>query len=219
LLVGGNFNYSIGNIERYGYAEYLLPVFTNSSPVIEPVYRSVLHQGSISIYLPDIVTDIDDNLDLSTAQIISQPSSGAVASISNGYLIIDYSSLSFSGADIITLSICDTEGACAEEELTIESGEGIKVFNAISANGDTSNDRMKIENIEAFANNKVTIYNRWGDEVWRGTNYDNQNVFFNGTNSDGKDLPSGTYFYKISFKISFASGTKTQTGFLSLRRE
>jgi len=213
LVVGGNFYYEVDGIYRFGYAEYLIPANINSSPVIEAVYQSIPIQGVVSIYLPDIITDVDNNVDPSTAEIISQPSSGANAYIDGDYLTIDYGGLTFSGTDNLTLSVCDTEDACTEQELTIELSGDIKVYNAISANGDPDNDRLRILNIEAFTN-KVIIFNRWGDVVWEGSDYDNSTVVFVGTSTNGKDLPTGTYFYKIEF----SSGLEPLTGFLSLKR-
>jgi gliding motility-associated-like protein len=73
-----------------------------------------------------------------------------------------------------------------------------------------------LENIDRKAEtreNVVMIYNRWGDEVWRGENYDNTSVVFNGTNHHGNDLPSGTYFYRIKLN----DGT-LKTGYLALKR-
>jgi gliding motility-associated-like protein len=97
--------------------------------------------------------------------------------------------------------------------LATSAGEGtVTVFNGVSPDGDGLNDYWHIENIDKLPDahpNKVTIFNRWGDTLWSAKNYDNvTNVF------TGGDLPAGTYFYKIEF----ASGRKTQTGFLSLKR-
>jgi hypothetical protein len=50
--------------------------------------------------------------------------------------------------------------------------------------------------------------------VWKGENYNNSSVVFKGISDDGSDLPTGTYFYKIEF----AGGRKTKTGFISLKR-
>lgn len=97
--------------------------------------------------------------------------------------------------------------------LATSAGEGkVTVFNGVSPDGDGLNDYWHIENIDKIPDaqpNKVTIFNRWGDSLWSANNYDNvTNVF------TGDDLPAGTYFYKIEF----ASGRKTVTGFLSLKR-
>jgi gliding motility-associated-like protein len=43
----------------------------------------------------------------------------------------------------------------------------------------------------------VSIYNRWGDLVWSGKNYDNVNVVWEGKNKNGQDLPDATYFYLV----------------------
>ncbi|TXI68434.1 MAG: gliding motility-associated C-terminal domain-containing protein, partial [Cyclobacteriaceae bacterium] len=50
-------------------------------------------------------------------------------------------------------------------------------------------------------------------KVYETKNYSDANSF-KGLNQNGNELPSGTYFYKISFK----STGKTQTGYLVLKR-
>jgi len=108
-------------------------------------------------------------------------------------------------------------GACAQQELSIEVGGDVTLFNALSPNDDGKNDFFFIQYIDLLTqtqNNRVTIYNRWGDVVWEGSDYNNATVAFDGTSTNGKDLPTGTYFYKIEF----SSGLKPITGFLSLKR-
>jgi gliding motility-associated-like protein len=94
--------------------------------------------------------------------------------------------------------------------ITGESG-GITVYNAVSP-GVTQgeNDYMRIEGLSA--DNQVTIFNRWGDQVFKTSGYNNNTKRFEGKNDNGKDLPAGTYFYTIE-----VSG-KTITGYLSLKR-
>jgi gliding motility-associated-like protein len=217
LHLGGNFYYHVDGIYRFGYAEYLLPTSTNSAPTIEAIVQSVPIQGRISIFLPDIIIDAEDNADLSTATIISAPSSGATAYIENGYLIIDYGQTPFSGTENITLRVCDTEGACTEQEITIETGGDITVYNAVSPNGDGKNEILLIQYIDVIpgaVKNKVTIFNRWGDVVFDVSNYNNTDRVFKGISNNGKELPSGTFYYKIEFM----DGLKTKTGYLSLKR-
>jgi gliding motility-associated-like protein len=108
-----------------------------------------------------------------------------------------------------TLAIAATilTGAC----------DDIVVYNGISPNGDNKNPIWYIKNISVVQETKinhVTIYNRWGDPVFEVDDYDNANVVFDGHNKNGGELPSGIYFYAISF----SSGRKTLTGYLSLRR-
>ena len=88
------------------------------------------------------------------------------------------------------------------------------VYNALSPDDDGKNDIFFLENIaQRSATNTVAVYNRWGDELWQGVNYDNTTVYFNGLSSNGNKLPTGTYYYKIAFDDG-----KTKFGFLSIKR-
>lgn len=62
------------------------------------------------------------------------------------------------------------------------------------------NDTWIIDNIESssYRNNTVTIFNRWGNKVWRGKGYNNTTVVWDGTDTNKKNLPVGTYFYVIT---------------------
>lgn len=96
------------------------------------------------------------------------------------------------------------------------NGPGLNVYNGFSPNkDDLVNSFFEIGNIESiYPENKVTIFNRWGDIVFDVTDYDNtqSSKRFEGVSNNGKDLPSGTYYYKIETK------SKTFTGYLSLKR-
>lgn len=217
LLMGGDFYYEIDGIERSGYAEYLIQTNTNSnsSPTIEAVYQSIAVRGITSFYLPDIVADVDNNVDLSAVQILTPPSSGANAFLEGENLIIDYSSVDFIGEDSVLIEACDVLSACTQQRLYIQVIGDVIIYNALSPNGDEKNEFFRIENIQAFSpDNTVKIYNRWGDEVWTGANYDNQSVVFKGKNANGNELPSGTYFYRLEFN----NGLKTKTGYLSIKK-
>ena len=72
-------------------------------------------------------------------------------------------------------------------------------YNTLTPNGDGDNDVWWIDNIAALgeADTQVQIFNRWGNPVWTGTSYDNENVVFNGTHTNGNALPDGTYYYVV----------------------
>jgi gliding motility-associated-like protein len=117
-------------------------------------------------------------------------------------LQIDYSGNPFTGVDRITLEVCDLVGACAQKVIDIEVVGDVVVFNGITPDGDGINDFMVIQYVdvvEGASKNKVTIYNRWGDAVFDMDDYDNLSRVFVGQTNSGKDLPSGTYFYKVDF--------------------
>lgn len=76
----------------------------------------------------------------------------------------------------------------------------ITIYNGFTPDGDGLNDVWIIENIENFANNTVSIFNRWGNKVWNTTNYNNTTNFWNGKNNSDAALTSGTYFYIIELE-------------------
>lgn len=98
----------------------------------------------------------------------------------------------------VTVSTVDCE---LTETFTIDAGPQedcvLRFFNAFSPNGDAVNETWNIENIQLpeFTVNKVEIFNRWGQLVWSGTNYNNADVVWDGNTKAGEELPSATYFY------------------------
>jgi len=95
----------------------------------------------------------------------------------------------FAVADIILTSDCD-----------IQRG--------LSPNGDTKNDRFDLTDLEVA---KLTVLNRYGKEVYSQTNYTNQ---WEGQEKNGKNLPTGTYFYMIERKNG-----ESKTGWVYINRE
>jgi gliding motility-associated-like protein len=190
----------------------------NEPPVIAPTVETTTIGGEVTLDLTAIISDPNDNVDLSTLAIISQPQSGAVAFINPAHqLTVNYQGISFSGTDRLTIQVCDLAGACTQQEITIDVGGSVIVYNAVSPNGDGKNDIFVLEYIDVLPNtqdNTVSIFNRWGDEVFSITNYNNTTRAFSGISSDGKQLPPGTYFYKVTF----TSGAKTLKGYLQINR-
>lgn len=85
----------------------------------------------------------------------------------------------------------DTASVWVDVRATID--DVLFVPNVLTPNGDGYNDAWFIRNLDQFPNNRVTIINRWGDIVYRATNYRNN---WEGTYSGGP-LPAGTYYYVL----------------------
>jgi len=193
---------------------------SNQPPVIASTASGAQIEGMVTIDLLTLISDPDENLDLSTLSVVGSASNeGASVSINaSSELVLDYSGVLFTGIDIVTIEVCDLSGVCVQQELTIEVVGDVIIYNAISPNPDDNlNNIFTIQYIDIFPDtekNKVTIYNRWGDIVWEGIDYDNSSVVFDGTSTQGKELPTGTYFYKIEF----TSGRAAKTGYLSLKK-
>jgi gliding motility-associated-like protein len=94
-----------------------------------------------------------------------------------------------SGECMLTKSF--TIGAASEDACKIV------FFKAFSPNGDGKNDGWFIENIQRpeFSDNRVEVFNRWGQRIWEGQGYDNETVMWMGKTQGGGTLPDGTYFF------------------------
>lgn len=73
-----------------------------------------------------------------------------------------------------------------------------KPFTGFSPNNDGKNDIFYIDGI-AGVTNRVSIYDRWGIELYSQDNYNNTTIFWDGKYK-GKVVPTGTYFYVIELK-------------------
>lgn len=191
---------------------------SNQPPVISTASAATEIEGTATINLQALISDPDNNADITTLRIIEFPLSGAAASIdASGNLVINYAGISFSGQDQLTIEVCDSEGICVQQQIFIEVTGDIVVMNGLSPNGDNANDYFQIKYInvlESTRQNRVTIFNRWGDAVFETTNYNNRDNVFIGQNQNGNDLPSGTYLYRIEF----SGGRSPLTGYLVLKR-
>jgi gliding motility-associated-like protein len=188
---------------------------SGTPPVITAVPLSTAVNGQIELDLIPLIT-VSGTLDVNSIQVVTQPSSGAVASISNGILTINYAGILFTGSESLEIQACDINSTCTQQIFTIEVSGDLAIYNAVSANGDGLNETFVIENISSLPDtqqNKVTIYNRWGSKVFEVENYNNDDRVFKGLSDNGSELPSGTYFYKITF-----SGRKGTSGYLVLKR-
>lgn len=190
----------------------------NQPPVITTTSTQTDVNGSVSVSLSGLLSDPDNNIDYNTLSVFEQPLSGATAFINTDLeLVIDYSGISFSGTDELTIEVCDDQGACTQQKIFIEVLGEVVILNGLSPNGDGINDFFHIKYIEAInetKDNRVTIFNRWGDPVFEIANYDNKERVFRGQNKNGNDLPSGTYLYRIDF----AGNYPQQTGYLVIKR-
>lgn len=212
----GKITVTVGCNTATSVADFTVGTIINEPPIIQPDISAVPINGIITINLLPLISDPDDNLDLSTLSLVSSTTSeGASAMLIAGtQLELNYGNLVFTGIDFISISVCDLLDACTTQELSIEVSGEIEIFNAISPNGDNKNSYFRIENIDVLEpDNTVIIYNRWGSKVFEVEDYSEANAF-RGLNQNGNELPSGTYFYKIFFN----SSGKTQHGFLMLKR-
>ena len=83
-----------------------------------------------------------------------------------------------------------------------------RVSEAFTPNGDGINDNWMINGIENFPNSVVTLYNRWGHEIFGATNYQNDWTGFYKNNTE--KVPPGSYYYTIDL----GNGSKPREGWI-----
>ncbi|WP_057940498.1 gliding motility-associated C-terminal domain-containing protein, partial [Algoriphagus resistens] len=111
---------------------------------------------------------------------------------------------------------------CAEISFTTKSNDQhFKTKYGISPNGDGINEFWAIDKIEDYPQNKVSVYNRWGDKVFETHNYDNTTNVFDGTANNltqlgASKLPEGTYFFEILLQEDFKK--ISVKGFILIKR-
>lgn len=135
--------------------------------------------------------------------------------------IVDYanqtvtSPVAVEGFGIFTLGNIKTE--------LINPGD-VVIYDGVTPDGDGLNDYFIIDNIQQFPNNTVRIFNRWGVEVFKTSNYDSNGNVFRGysdaraTVQSGEKLPTGTYYYVLEYEYNRNGESRMikKAGFLHL---
>jgi gliding motility-associated-like protein len=112
-----------------------------------------------------------------------------------------------------TLVVTDENGCTAFAEITLTQPNILEMPSGISPNGDGKNDTFIVHGLDAYKENDITIFNRWGNVVFQMNNYTND---WDGSNTAGEPLPDATYF--VILNVQGADGTITLKGYVDLRR-
>lgn len=84
------------------------------------------------------------------------------------------------------------------------------VFNQFSPNGDGVNDVLQINDVQNYPNNTLEIFDRYGNQVFSVSRYDNT---WTGEGTNGQ-LPKGTYFYVMNL----GDGSEAKKGWIQIMR-
>ncbi|MDR7372121.1 HYR domain-containing protein, partial [Flavobacterium aquidurense] len=127
---------------------------------------------------------------------------------------------------IYNVGVMDANGCMVISEITITKptkDDGLKIFNALTPNGDGINDEFIIKGIEYYPNNTLEIYNRWGVKVYETEKYGQNGNYFRGI-SEGRvtlkqddGLPTGTYFYILRYS-DVEGKVREKSGYLYLTK-
>jgi gliding motility-associated-like protein len=132
----------------------------------------------------------------------SNPNGTTVASItwtldSAGVILASGSGSTFThqfmmpGSYHITVTVTTTDGCTGTytyEQIVVPVQ--IIIPNVFSPNNDGENDALAFEGAQYYPNTSLSVFNRWGQEVYSSSNYKN-------TWKPGKDIAEGTYFFVL----------------------
>ncbi len=94
--------------------------------------------------------------------------------------------------------------------------QAIRVYEGFSPGG--TNPTWVIDGIGAFPNNRVEVFNRWGNKVYEIDGYNNTDRVWRGnanvSSFGDNEVPDGTYFYLIDL----GQGDKPRTGYVVVNR-
>jgi gliding motility-associated-like protein len=95
-----------------------------------------------------------------------------------------------------TYVVSASVGECTVTDfVTVVVGPPITVPNTITPNGDNVNDFWTIGGIARFESATVTVFSRWGQQIFKSIGYKQP---WDGT-WEGSKLPTATYYYVIEF--------------------
>lgn len=127
---------------------------------------------------------------------------------SNGSTSQNLSNLT-SGQYFVTVT--DTNGCRISGDILLTQPLILEMPQGFSPNNDSKNDFFVVHGIEAYPDNVLTIYNRWGNIVYSKEGYLNE---WDGHSNNGQELPNSTYFAILEVN----KGEIVLKGFVELRK-
>ncbi|MBX7093099.1 MAG: gliding motility-associated C-terminal domain-containing protein [Flavobacteriales bacterium] len=196
------YNYTPANVVS-GYNDYFAAISyancksTGTQFSISMVDASLINDGGPYTTCPDQPVQISLSAIAGTiGSILWTPSAGlSDSTITNPIAVLNQTQTFYFTTDIGGCSITDSVTVQVNSDPSCIFDE---MYNAFSPDDDGVNDTWIIPAVVQNPNNKVIIFNRWGNELVSFDNYDNVSVVWDGTYKNEK-LPSGTYFYVIKY--------------------
>jgi gliding motility-associated-like protein len=101
-------------------------------------------------------------------------------------------------------------GGCESTDEIVIDVSDIVTPTVITPNEDGLNDELIFPGLQAFPGSSIMIYNRWGSEVYRNSDYRND---WKGKDKNKRDLQPDTYYYVLKI-----SNGRILKGFIDIRR-
>lgn len=137
---------------------------------------------------------------------LSGPVATAIANVNDpGTLISGFTAGNFTYRWTVSNGVCPA----AADEVTVFI-EQLTIPTGFSPNGDGRNDIFVVRGLESFPGTQLQVFNRWGNEVFRSDNYQND---WTGINANGATLADDTYYFVLDL-----ANDRVFNGFLVIKR-
>jgi gliding motility-associated-like protein len=205
----GQFDLEITHIPTQCFDSRIITVTCSEEELIAVDDTTKTRKNQV-IQIPVLFNDIvPTGQSIEAFDITKQPIHGRVEVQSN-LNVLYFPDNDFCGKDSFEYRICTDPETCDNAMVTIDVlCQGLIVHTGMSPNDDNINDNFTIDGIEDYPKNELTIFNRWGNQVYFQKGYKNN---WSGT-WDGGLLPDGTYFYFLK-----DGEGETYSGFLQIHR-
>ena len=113
------------------------------------------------------------------------------------------------------VTVTDASGCEIKQTIAVEAVQKLdclQIHTGFTPNGDGVNELWRIPCLPYFADNELTILNRWGQHLLQVDNYQND---WDGT-ANGVPLPDGTYYYIL--KLNSPTDKRVFRGTVSILR-
>ena len=178
----------------------------------DPIANNDKAEGEVNKDLKIAILDNDKadgslSLDPASIEIVNEPIGGTLKINADG--TVTYTpNKSFVGNDEFTYTVKDNAGNVTNMAVVSIVIKGFVLPNVFTPNGDGKNDSFVIEGRDNYDSADLTIFNRWGNEVYRNKNYQDTWV--------GEGLNAGTYYYIV--KLTKGKTEDVRKGWVLIKR-
>lgn len=195
--------------------------------VVIAVNDSSSTEMNASVLIPVLQNDTIPSGSLPDVSLLDFPENGSVIVNNSDQTFTYIPNIGFSGTDMFNYIVCvyneQSQLVCDTALVVVvilpdEQNCNVSLAQGFSPNGDGVNDTFIISGIECFADNQpeLQIFNRWGDVVYSVSNYTNEQAWNGNWKGTGKNVPDGTYFYRLDLRTGLKSDLKS--GFIEVNR-
>jgi gliding motility-associated-like protein len=191
-------NYTISSL---GETQFVIDIFDENECTLQEV---------VSV-IPDIITDMVITTYSSPETCWNQMDGTATVAVQNGFLPLTYEwndpeaqttpvATGLASSEVYSVTVTDDIGCNLTVQVEVDPTIGcFFIANALTPNGDGSNDFWLIGGLEFFPDAKVQVFNRWGQVVFESTGYPSP---WDGT-FEGELLPVADYYFIIDYSKDF----------------